>query len=127
MGDVDRTYAAAVARALAAEVAPEDKRNAGVPELRLVSFRHALLAHGSGTLPDVSDEITAKWKVFDASGHEVASTVFIGGMTEDTHGGLRGKQAAMAAARTLAALEDLLRKTVDGLAGHEAMRRLRGE
>jgi hypothetical protein len=124
MGDVDRTYAAAVAKALSATVAPGGSATAGAAELRLVAFRHALIAHTPGTLPVVSDEILTKWKAFDASGKEVASLVFIGGKTEDTRGGLTRKQAALARARTQASLEDLYRKTVEGLGASEAVRRL---
>lgn len=116
LGHVEESYAKAVSNVVFANASFGATRTGSTPELRLVSFSHNLIAHSSGSMPDATDEVIARWALFDAGGTEIARYVFIGSHSAATGLGGRKIHYAKAQARGLAALDDLYRKTVAGLA-----------
>lgn len=120
LGDVEQHYARGVATSVLPGAQFGGPRAPGVPELRLMSFSHGMFAHTSGSIPDVTDEVTARWVLLDGAGVTVARYVFVGARTAATGMGTRSEHHAMAQARGVAAIDDLYRKTVAGLAAARA-------
>jgi hypothetical protein len=124
-GDVERRYAQAVANAVFANPSFTARASDRIPEMRLTSFSHTLITHSSGSMPDVTDEATAHWTLFDANGIERARFVFVGHHSAAT--GLGGREAhrAMAQKRGRAALVDLYNNSVARLAAGSEFARLK--
>ncbi|MBN8507579.1 MAG: hypothetical protein J0L57_03120 [Burkholderiales bacterium] len=127
LDEVDRRCLQSVCAATFIEARCHQPPLAGSPELRLVSFTHLLLAHSPGTLPDVTDEVTARWVLLDATGAEVKRFVFVGARSGSTHGGLTQAQFDRAQARAAMAFDDLHRKTVVGLSASTDLVRIAGQ
>jgi hypothetical protein len=115
VGDAERRYALAVAQALSSEARFDKSPAAGQAELRLTSFTHILIPHATGTLPDVTDEVTARWTLMSPAGTELRRFVFVGSESSATRGGLRPAQAERGQVRANAAFQSLFRGTVEGL------------
>lgn len=115
VGDAERRYAQAVAHAVFSGAQFDKPPTAGQPELRLTSFTHILIPRATGTLPDVTDEVTANWTLVSPAGTEVRRFVFVGSQSSQTRGGLAPAQAERGQVRALAAIQALFRRTVEGL------------
>lgn len=115
MGDSERRYARAVATTVFSGATVDKAAAVGQTELRLTSFTHVLIPHATGTLPDVTDEVTAKWTLLSPAGSELRRFVFVGSQTSETRGGLSPAQAERGQVRANAALQLLFRRTVEGL------------
>lgn len=115
MGDAERRYAQAVANAVFSGARFGIPPTVGQAELRLTSFTHVLIPRATGTLPDVSDEVTAKWTLLSPAGTEVRRFVFVGSESSATRGGLAPAQAERGRVRASAAIQALFRRSVEGL------------
>lgn len=116
VGDAERRYAQAVADAVFSGTPFDKPPSAGQTELRLTSFTHVLIPRSTGTLPDVTDEVTAKWTLTGPTGTELGRFVFVGSRSSETRGGLAPAQAERGQVRANAAIQDLFHRTVEGLA-----------
>ena len=115
VGDAERRYAKAVASALFTGAQFDRSPATGQAELRLTSFTHILIPRSTGTLPDVTDEVTAKWVLTSPAGTEMRRFVFVGSESGVTRGGLAPAQAERGQVRASAAIQALFRRTVEGL------------
>jgi hypothetical protein len=115
VGDAERRYAQAVADTVFSGARFDRPPAAGQVELRLTSFTHILIPHATGTLPDVTDEVTAHWTLLSPAGTELRRFVFVGSESSETRGGLRPAQAERGQVRANAAFQALYRHTVEGL------------
>ncbi|MBE7417531.1 MAG: hypothetical protein HS128_07180 [Ideonella sp.] len=115
VGDAERRYAQAVADAVFSGAQFDQSPAAGQAELRLTSFTHLLIPRTTGSLPDVIDEVTAKWTLMSPAGTELRRFVFVGSESGVTRGGLAPAQAERGHVRARAAIQALFRHSVEGL------------
>ena len=128
IGNVAETYARAVAGAVFQspifDRKPRSARSAtGSMELRLTSFSHTVFVHSKGFVaPDVTDETSARWTLFDGAGRRIKDFDFIGSKAGSGGWGT-STIPENAHKRGSAALQTLFDRTVRGLSADADLRR----